>query len=57
MTGNKGCMSIGFSELFADTILAHGYEWTKALYIKRGMSEQEFGVWFLGFCISQVSSN
>jgi len=56
MTGNKGCMSIGFSELFADTMLAHGYEWTKALYTKRGMSEQEFGVWFLGFCISQAQA-
>ena len=56
MTGRKGCGSIGFSELFADTLLAHGYDWSKALYLKRGMSEAEFEVWFLGFCINQAQA-
>ena len=40
-----GTLSIHFSELFADTVNAHGIDWARAHYVKHGMTEWEFGFW------------
>ena len=50
----SGKGNVRFSELFADTLLAHGYDWSKGYYLEHGMSENEFQVWFLGFCLNQA---
>ena len=49
----NGKGTVRFSELFADTLLSHGYDWTRNYYLEHGMSEKEFQVWFLGFCLNQ----
>ena len=48
----NGKGSVRFSDLFADTLLTHGYDWAKAYYAEHGMSEGEFNTWFTGFCLN-----
>ena len=50
----QGKGNVRFSDLFADTLNTYGYEWAKAYYLSHGMSEGEFSVWFLGFCLKGV---
>lgn len=45
----NGTPTVPFSELFADTIHAHGIAWAHKHYTKRGMSRAEFGIWLTGF--------
>ena len=40
-----GSIAIPFSELFADTVNAHGAEWARKHYTKGGMSAWEFSFW------------
>lgn len=45
----NGAGKIRFSELFADTILAHGELWAINYYTKRGMQEWELMFWLREF--------
>ena len=42
----NGSQSVRFSELFADTLCAHGVMWSFDYYTSHGMSELEFSLWF-----------
>lgn len=44
----QGSNNIHFSELFADTVRAHGIRWARNHYWASGMSLQEFSVWLSG---------
>lgn len=50
----QGKGSVKFSELFADTLFTHGYDWSKAYYVENGMSEDEFNIWFASFCMNNI---
>lgn len=50
MTAMHGTPAIPFSELFADTVRAHGWLWAIDYYTKRGMPEWEFWFWFFANC-------
>lgn len=49
-----GWQGIRFSELFADTVKAHGVIWAHSHYCKKGkMAEWEFNFWL---CVTQRMS-
>jgi hypothetical protein len=41
----RGSQHIHFSELFTDTVRAHGVQWAAGYYAKNGMSTKEFRLW------------
>jgi hypothetical protein len=41
----RGTPAVPFSELFRDTVLAHGVRWAAAYYSKHGMPTWEFLFW------------
>ena len=42
----NGTQTVKFSELFADTVRAHGLQWAHLHYTSKGMKEWEFRFWF-----------
>lgn len=43
--GMQGTIAVPFSELFADTVQAHGLKWARAEYRRCGMSDWEVDMW------------
>jgi hypothetical protein len=44
----QGNQTIPFSELFADTVRAHGIKWARQYYWSHGMPLREFSIWLSG---------
>lgn len=45
----NGSGQIRFSDLFWNTMRTCGYRWTRAYYLKRGMSLEEFEFWLIRY--------
>lgn len=41
----SGTPAVPFSDLFRDTVLAHGVAWAWSYYSRRGMPQWEFRHW------------
>lgn len=51
----KGSIAVRFSELFADTVEAHGFEWARCYYAKHGVTAWEFDFWLRSYLSNLVT--